>query len=126
LVSLQTLVSHYRANSHIYSPDAATLLRLWGHEARTVHDGLSVLQAARDFRPEIILLDIGLPGMTGYEVAQQLRAQLEFPPLLLAAMTGYGQDEDKRRARAAGFDLHLTKPLDPAKLEAVVAALHPS
>ncbi|MBL8795205.1 MAG: response regulator [Planctomycetia bacterium] len=100
---------------------AATLLRLRGHEVRTVHDGLSVLAVARDFRPEVILLDIGLPGMTGYEVARQLRAQTEFAPLLLAAMTGYGQDEDKRLSHEAGFDLHLTKPLDPAKLEEVVS-----
>jgi PAS domain S-box-containing protein len=104
---------------------AAMLLRLWGHEVRTVHDGLSVLQAVRDFGPEVILLDIGLPGMTGYEVAKQLRAQPEFKSLLLAAMTGYGQDEDRRRSREAGFDLHLTKPLDPLKLEAVVASTHP-
>ncbi len=101
---------------------AAMLLRLWGHEVQTVHDGLSVLQAVRDFGPEIILLDIGLPGMTGYEVAQQLRSQPEFGALVLAAMTGYGQDEDKRRSREAGFDHHLTKPLDPEKLEALVAS----
>jgi PAS domain S-box-containing protein len=104
---------------------AALLLRLWGHEVRTVHDGLSVLQAVRDFGPEVILLDIGLPGMTGYEVAEQLRAQPEFESLVLAAMTGYGQDQDRRRSREAGFDLHLTKPLDPLKLEAVVASPHP-
>ena len=101
---------------------AAMLLRLWGHEVRTVHDGPSVLQAVRDFGPEVILLDIGLPGLTGYEVAKQLRAQPEFESLVLAAMTGYGQDEDRRRSREAGFDLHLTKPLDPQKLEALVAS----
>jgi PAS domain S-box-containing protein len=103
---------------------AAMLLRLGGHQVRTVHDGPSVLKAVRDFRPEIILLDIGLPGMTGYEVAKQLRAQPEFESLLLAAMTGYGQDEDKRRSKEAGFDLHLTKPLDPHKLEAIIASPH--
>ena len=104
---------------------AAMLLRLRGHEVRTVHDGLSVLPAVRDFRPEVILLDIGLPGLTGYEVAKQLRSQPEFESLVLAALTGYGQDEDRRRSREAGFDLHLTKPLDPLKLEAVVASQHP-
>jgi CheY-like chemotaxis protein len=78
----------------------------------------------REFEPEVVLLDIGLPGMTGYEVARQLRAQPEFESLVLAAMTGYGQDEDRRRSREAGFDLHLTKPLDPEKLEAVVASPH--
>jgi CheY-like chemotaxis protein len=76
----------------------------------------------RDFQPEVILLDIGLPGMTGYEVAKQLRAHPEFGSMILAAMTGYGQDEDRRRSREAGFNLHLTKPLDPVKLEAVVAS----
>lgn len=105
---------------------AAVLLRLWGHEVRTVHDGLSVLQAVREFGPEVILLDIGLPGMTGYEVARQLRAEPGFEPLVLAAMTGYGQDEDRRRSREAGFDVHLIKPLDPLKLEALIASSHPS
>ena len=101
---------------------AAVLLRLWGHTVRSVNDGLSVLQAARDFQPEVILLDIGLPGMTGYEVARQLRADPNFGSLVLAAMTGYGQDEDRRRSKEAGFDHHLTKPIDPHKLEALVAS----
>ena len=100
---------------------AALLLRMWGHEVHTVHDGLSVSQAVRDFQPEIILLDIGLPGMTGYEVAKHLRAQPALDSLVLAAMTGYGQDEDRRRSQEAGFNFHLTKPLDPSKLEALVA-----
>jgi two-component system CheB/CheR fusion protein len=99
---------------------AAMLLRLWGHEVQTVYDGLAVLQAVRDFRPEVILLDIGLPGMTGYEVAQQLRAQPGLGSVVLAAMTGYGQDEDRRRSRAAGFNHHLTKPLDPLTLQALI------
>jgi PAS domain S-box-containing protein len=99
---------------------AALLLRMWGHQVHTVHDGLSVSQAVRDFRPEIILLDIGLPGMTGYEVAQHLRAQPALDSLVLAAMTGYGQDEDRKRSAEAGFNYHLTKPLDPSKLEALI------
>jgi PAS domain S-box-containing protein len=99
---------------------AALLLRMWGHQVHTVHDGLSVSQAVRDFRPEIILLDIGLPGMTGYEVAKHLRAQPALDSLVLAAMTGYGQDEDRRRSQEAGFNYHLTKPLDPTKLEALI------
>jgi CheY-like chemotaxis protein len=74
----------------------------------------------RSHRPRRV---IGIPG-DGYEVAKRLRAQPEFAPLVMAAMTGYGQDEDKRRSREAGFDLHLTKPLDPLKLEAVVAFKH--
>jgi signal transduction histidine kinase len=99
----------------------AMLLRIWGHEVRTVHDGRSALQAVLDFHPEIVLLDIGLPGMNGYEVAKQLRAQKAFKSLVLAAMTGYGQDDDRRRSKEAGFDFHLTKPLEPEVLEAFIA-----
>jgi CheY-like chemotaxis protein len=98
---------------------------MWGHQVHTVHDGLSVSQAVRDFRPEIILLDIGLPGMTGYEVAKHLRAQPALDSLVLAAMTGYGQDEDRQRSQEAGFNYHLTKPLDPSKLEALVGTSLP-
>ena len=101
---------------------AALLLRMWGHKVHTVHDGLSVSQAVRDFQPEIILLDIGLPGMTGYEVAKHLRSQPALDSLVLAAMTGYGQDEDRQRSQEAGFNFHLTKPLDPSKLEALVGS----
>jgi len=101
---------------------AAVLLRLWGHDVRTLYDGLSVLQAVRDFRPDVILLDIGLPGMTGYEVAQQLRSQPGLESVVLAAMTGYGQEDDRRRSREAGFNHHLTKPLDPERLQALVGS----
>jgi CheY-like chemotaxis protein len=93
------------------SAQPAILLRLWGYVVRTVYDGLSVLQAVRDFLPELILLDIELPGMTGYEVAQQLRSQPGLELVVLAAMTGYCQLEDRRRSRAAGFDHHLVKPV---------------
>ena len=98
----------------------AALLELWGHDARAVYDGETALEAAREMRPDVVLLDIGLPGMNGYEVAQRLRALPDVAIALLAAMTGYGQDEDRRRASAAGFDLHLTKPLDPSRLREIV------
>jgi PAS domain S-box-containing protein len=101
---------------------AAMLLRLWGHEAHTVHDGLTALDAVQTYRPDIILLDIGLPGMSGYEVVRQLRAQPRFKRLVVAAMTGYGQDADRLRSKEAGFDFHLTKPLDPNILEMFVAS----
>jgi PAS domain S-box-containing protein len=103
---------------------AASLLRLWGHEVSVINDGLAVLQAVRDFRPEVILLDLGLPGMTGYEVARQIRSEPEFDSLVIAAMTGYGQAEDMRRTREAGFNYHLTKPLDPTRLEALFGTFH--
>jgi PAS domain S-box-containing protein len=96
------------------------LLELWGHRARAVYDGPAALVAAREDRPDVVLLDIGLPGMSGYEVARALRMFEESRGALIAAMTGYGQDEDRRRAAEAGFDLHLTKPLDPAGLRRIV------
>jgi PAS domain S-box-containing protein len=99
------------------------LLELWGHEAVAVYDGPAALEAARDHSPQVVLLDIGLPGMTGYEVAQRLRELPGSAIELLAAMTGYGQDEDRRRAAEAGFDLHLTKPLDPSRLRELVETL---
>jgi PAS domain S-box-containing protein len=100
----------------------ATLLRLFGHEVRTVYDGPSALEAARAFRPEVVVLDIGLPGMNGYEVARRLRAEPELQPVRIVALTGYGQSEDRRRAQEAGFDQHMTKPVDPAALRAFIAA----
>jgi two-component system CheB/CheR fusion protein len=91
----------------------AVLLRLDGHEVRTAYDGPSALAAAAVHRPEAVLLDIGLPkGMDGYEVARRLRRQQGLEGVLLVAVTGYGQDEDRRRTREAGFDAHLVKPVE--------------
>jgi PAS domain S-box-containing protein len=95
----------------------ALLLRLAGHEVRTAGDGPAALELAPRFRPEAVLLDIGLPGMDGYEVARRLRALPELKDVLLMALTGYGQEEDRRRAREAGFDHYLTKPVEPAALQ---------
>jgi CheY-like chemotaxis protein len=89
---------------------AMMLRKLGNHEVEMAHDGLEALQVASSFRPEIILLDIGLPGLSGYDVAQRLRAQPEFDGTLIVALTGYGQEEDRRRSREAGFDEHLVKP----------------
>jgi signal transduction histidine kinase/DNA-binding response OmpR family regulator len=99
----------------------ALLLGLGGHKVRLVHDGPAALEAARADQPEVILLDIGLPGMDGYEVARQLRREEGTAKSLLVAMTGYGQAEDRRRTREAGFDLHLVKPVDPRELQEVLA-----
>jgi len=98
------------------------LLATWGHEAHAVYDGLSVVAAVRELRPEVVLLDIGLPGKSGYDVARELRELPDSPVRLLAAMTGYGQDDDRRRARESGFDVHLVKPIDPDRLRDLVAA----
>jgi CheY-like chemotaxis protein len=99
----------------------ALVLREEGHEVRTAHDGPAALQAAESFRPEVVLLDIGLPRMDGYEVARRLRGQAGMKKALLVALTGYGQEEDRRRAEKAGFDVHLVKPANPAALQSLLA-----
>jgi PAS domain S-box-containing protein len=99
----------------------ALILELGGYDARCVHDGPSVLQEALEWRPDAIVLDIGLPGMSGYEVARQLRAHEELRGVMLLAMTGYGQQADRKRAHDAGFDRHLTKPVDPELLQDMLA-----
>jgi PAS domain S-box-containing protein len=99
----------------------AILLRTWGHEVLTTHDGLAAVKAAEQVRPEVILLDIGLPRMDGYEVARRLRERADMRDVLLVALTGYGQEEDRRRAEEAGFDAHLTKPADPTALQRLLA-----
>jgi CheY-like chemotaxis protein len=96
------------------------LLKKWGHDVQTAYNGPQALTKARAFRPHILLLDIGMPGMSGYEVAKQLRAEHEFESLVITALTGYGQAEDRRRSREAGFNHHLTKPPDPELLAALV------
>lgn len=98
----------------------AMLLELFGHEVRCAHDGPTALAVAEDFRPDAILLDIGLPGMNGYEVAEQLRRTPSTRGTLLIAVTGYGQPEDRSRARAAGFDHHVVKPVEPETLQALL------
>src|SRR5262249_14722787 len=109
------------------NPDAgdtlARLLELNGHEVRLARDGPTALEAARDFRPEIVLLDIGLPRMDGYEVARRLREQPGTKHALLVALTGYCQEEDRRRSQAAGFDHHLVKPADPGVLQRLLAEM---
>ncbi len=94
----------------------AVLLGYWGHQAEIAHSGPQALHAAEKHRPEMIILDIGLPGMSGYDVALALRQKPEFQPVTLVAMTGYGQEDDRRRAKSAGFDYHLTKPVEPEAL----------
>jgi PAS domain S-box-containing protein len=133
------------------NPDAAEtladLLDLWGHEVRMARDGLQAIEIAAGYYPEVVLLDIGLPGIDGYEVARRLREIPQTPltpprsknggkagpgtadegpgtadrrPLLIA-LTGYGQEEDRRLSREAGFDVHLTKPVDPEYLRRLIA-----
>jgi CheY-like chemotaxis protein len=100
----------------------AMLLRQVGHDTRTAHDGLEAIQAAATFRPDVVLLDIGLPKLDGYEVARRIRQRQWGKKMLLTALTGWGQDEDKRRSQLAGFDHHLTKPVDAVALMKLFAA----
>jgi CheY-like chemotaxis protein len=93
------------------------LLEALGNEVRTAFDGLAALDMAGEFRPDIVLLDIGMPKIDGYEVARRFRQESWGQQVVLAALTGWGQEEDKRRARAAGFDHHFVKPIEPAVLQ---------
>jgi CheY-like chemotaxis protein/anti-sigma regulatory factor (Ser/Thr protein kinase) len=92
----------------------AAMLRLMGHEVESAPDGFSALETAAAFRPDLVLLDIGMPKLNGYDVCRRMRREPWGAGVLIVAVTGWGQDADKRRAREAGFDLHLTKPMDPA------------
>lgn len=100
------------------------MLRLMGNEVRTVHDGAQAVEEASAFRPDVVLLDIGMPRLNGYAVARAIREQRWGAGMVLVALTGWGQDEDKRRAVEAGFDQHFTKPVNPAALERLIASLH--
>lgn len=101
------------------------VLALAGHEVRPFSNGESAVAEARRFRPDVAIVDIGLPGMDGYEVARRLRADPELRHLRLIALTGYGLPEDERRARDAGFDMHLTKPVEAQALAIALARLAP-
>jgi len=97
------------------------LLALWGHEVQVAYDGPTALRAALDFAPDLVLLDIGLPHMDGYEVGRRMQTDPELHSVVRVAMTGYGQDEDRRRSAEAGFSQHLVKPVDPDTLRQIVA-----
>jgi CheY-like chemotaxis protein len=101
----------------------AMLLRHFGLNVLVSHDGPTALSVARTFRPELVFLDIGLPEMDGYEVARQLRRQSGSEPMMLVALSGYGQEEDRQRSREAGFDSHLVKPATLADLRALVTQI---
>jgi len=96
------------------------LLQAMGHELRLAYDGPGALRAAADFRPDVVLLDIGMPGMDGYEVARRLRALPGLEKVMLVALTGYGQEEDRQRSEQFGFNTHLLKPVDLDELQSVL------
>jgi CheY-like chemotaxis protein len=99
------------------------LLQLLGAQVQAVHDGPAALAVLAANRPEVVLMDIGMPGMDGYEVARRIRQQPHLEDMPLIAITGWGQDEDRDRAQAAGFDHHLTKPVDITVLSALLISL---
>ena len=97
------------------------LLSHEGYEVETAYTGSGGLETARHFHPQIILCDIGLPGMDGYQVARTIRQDNALSSTCIIALTGYGRDEDQRQAREAGFDMHLTKPIDYNNLRRALA-----
>ena len=110
-------------DNHDAANSLSMLLRLQGHEVRVAHDGPTALEIATGFRPDLIFLDIGMPGMDGYEVARRVRQTPGLERTILAALTGWGQQEDRRRSAEAGFDHHLVKPPEPKALEGMLAEL---
>lgn len=99
------------------------LLQMWGHEVVFAYDGPSALATAERWQPEAVFLDIGLPGMDGYEVAARLRELPHAKGAVLIAITGYGQDDDRQRSRRAGIDHHLVKPVAPDALRSLIDSL---
>jgi CheY-like chemotaxis protein len=99
----------------------AILLRMAGCQVEVAYDGSETLELASSFKPDVVLLDIGLPGMDGYEVARKLREMPEMKEIVLVAVTGYGRDDDRIRTRDAGFQFHLTKPINHQSLRSLLA-----
>jgi CheY-like chemotaxis protein len=104
----------------------ATLLQLEGHDVRTVHGGQEALDAAREFKPAVVLLDIGMPKITGYEAARRLRHRYGDDCPVLVAVTAWKQASDRILASLAGFDHHVAKPYDPSQLVNLLASLRPA
>jgi len=119
-VSLRILVVDDNLDS---AESLALLLQFGGHDVRMAHEGQAALDTAVAFLPHVVVLDIGLPKMDGYEVARRLRQQPAIMNSSLVALTGYGQDEDRQRSKDAGFDHHLVKPVDPTELQALLEVI---
>jgi CheY-like chemotaxis protein len=119
---LRILVADDNADS---AESLAVLLRLAGHEVRTAHDGEEAFALAESFRPDVALLDIGMPHTNGYDLARRLHAEPWGKDIVLIAETGWGQEDDRRRTREAGFEAHLVKPVDSARLMALLSSLRP-
>jgi CheY-like chemotaxis protein len=112
------------ADDHRDAADTmAMVLSLWGHSVHVAHSGAEAVKAAADFQPRVVLLDISMPKLNGYEVAQRIRQQTGGEDMVLIALTGREEQVDKRLAEAARFDHHLTKPVDHRKLQKLLAEL---
>jgi CheY-like chemotaxis protein len=101
----------------------AMLMRLWGHEPRSVVDGPKALETARDFVPHALIIDLGMPGLDGWELARKLREESSVRAALFIAVSGFGMNEDRERSRLAGFHLHLLKPPDLDELRSILERL---
>jgi PAS domain S-box-containing protein len=101
----------------------ATVLNILGHRTQVAFDGLEALEAARDFQPDVVLLDIGMPKLNGHDTARRLRQEPWGREIVLVAVTGWGQDDDRQRSQESGFSFHLVKPVDPAALEQILAEM---
>ncbi len=99
------------------------LLRVMGHDTQTAHDGAAAYDMAMEFNPELVLLDIGMPKVNGYDAARLIRREAWGKEMYLVALTGWGQDEDRRRSEEAGFNHHLTKPVDPTVIEELLESI---
>jgi DNA-binding response OmpR family regulator len=110
-------------DNHDSALSMAMMLSIMGHDTRTAHDGEAAVSTAEAFLPDVVLLDIGLPKLNGYEVAQRIREQAWGSSMFLIAVTGWGQDEDRQRSTEVGLNLHMVKPVEPAALEKLLAGL---
>ena len=110
-------------DNHDSALSLAMMLSIMGHETRTAHDGESAVTTAESFLPEVVLLDIGLPKLNGYEVAQRIRENAWGKTMFLIAVTGWGQEEDRQRSSEVGLNVHMVKPVEPAALERLLADL---
>src|SRR5215213_1511878 len=110
-------------DNHDSALSLAMMLSIMGHETRTAHDGESAVSTAEMFLPDVVLLDIGLPKLNGYEVAQRIRENTWGRSMFLIAVTGWGQEEDRQRSSEVGLNVHMVKPVEPALLEKLLADL---
>lgn len=110
-------------DNHDSALSLAMMLSIMGHDTRTAHDGESAVTTAESFLPDVVLLDIGLPKLNGYEVAQRIREQAWGSSMFLIAVTGWGQEEDRQRSAEVGLNVHMVKPVEPAALERLLAEL---